>query len=114
MTVWKTESLPQEAPIASDATPIDTSDKDAVKKLCMGELVAIVQANKGSLRAVPAIKELLDRIEGKPTQTINQTIIGLSFFERRAHELGLIDSAQPMLANSTNTIENDNTFNREE
>jgi len=56
------------------ATPdVDISDKDALRTLAMRELVAIVQRNGGDIRGISAVRELLDRVDGKPQQSIIQS-----------------------------------------
>lgn len=49
-------------------------DKSFLRSLAMKELVAIVQANKGDIRGVNACNALLDRVEGKAVQVINQHV----------------------------------------
>jgi hypothetical protein len=63
------ETLPQSP--AKAPPPIDITDKAALRELAMKELVAIIQANASDIKAVTAIKELLDRIDGRPHQSID-------------------------------------------
>lgn len=49
------------------SAPIDYSP-DAVKKLCYESLVDMVHKAKGDYKALPALREVLDRLEGKPVQ----------------------------------------------
>lgn len=53
--------------------PIDVADKDALRTMAMRELVAIVQRNGGDIRGIAAVRELLDRVDGKPQQSIIQS-----------------------------------------
>ena len=57
-------------PIEGDLPKIDITDTAQVRKLLSDELWLIVKRNRGSLAAVPAIKELWDRTEGKPGQAV--------------------------------------------
>jgi hypothetical protein len=57
--------------LTAKASPaIDITDKVALRDLAMKELVAIVSANAGDIRGISAVKELLDRVEGKAAQSI--------------------------------------------
>ncbi len=72
--------------VTSVKAVIDIADKDALKKLALGELVSIIQGNGGAAAGVGAIKELMDRIEGKAAQTVhqtNETTINVRLVERR-------------------------------
>lgn len=51
--------------------PVDVGDLPALRKLARSELVAIIQGNESASVKVSAIKELLDRIDGKPHQSID-------------------------------------------
>jgi hypothetical protein len=51
--------------------PVDVGDLPALRKLARKELVSIIQGNDGASVKVAAIKELLDRIDGKPHQSID-------------------------------------------
>ena len=55
---------------------IDLNDHDAVKRECMESLVQMMQANKGDIRTLAVVRELLDRVIGKPvTPIISQVSI---------------------------------------
>ena len=56
-----------------NANSIDLTDKDALRSLALSKLVAVIQSSPASVALVPAIKELLDRIDGKAPQSIMQT-----------------------------------------
>lgn len=53
---------------------IDLSDTSALRQLAQSKLVAIIQAGQPTTALVPAIKELLDRIDGKAPQSIAMTV----------------------------------------
>ena len=48
-------------------------DKGFLRDLAIKELAAIIQANKGDVRGVNACSVLLDRVEGKPQQSLEVT-----------------------------------------
>lgn len=54
---------------------------DDLKRMARDSLVLMIHGNKGDLRALGAIRELLDRLEGKPIQRqeIKQQIQTISF-----------------------------------
>lgn len=58
---------PANAPLSGE----ELQNKGYLRDLAMRELVAIVRANGGDIKGVAAIKELLDRTEGKPAQTVD-------------------------------------------
>lgn len=57
---------------------IDINDADALRKLAKGALVEIVQTAPRNISLVGAIRELLDRVDGKPaqSQTIDMNVKG--------------------------------------
>lgn len=61
------EPLNQEVILAIDA-PIDLSTltEDDLKRECKESLALMVRHAKGDLKALGAVRELLDRLEGKP------------------------------------------------
>jgi hypothetical protein len=71
---WKNFTPRANAPIVaqpnqSAAAPVDINDPDALRTLAKGKLVAILQTAPVNVSLVAAIRELLDRIDGKPIQT---------------------------------------------
>lgn len=54
--------------------PIDISalTDDDLRKMGRESLVMMIHANKGDLKALGAVRELFDRIDGKPLQRIEQ------------------------------------------
>lgn len=57
--------------------PIDPTDDIAVKAMVWDKLVAIASAMPPNASALPILRELLDRIEGKPmqrTQNLNAQV----------------------------------------
>ncbi len=56
----------------------DINDTETCRKLLSEELWGIVRANRGKLNAIPAIRELWDRTEGKPSQkqSIDMNVTG--------------------------------------
>ena len=68
------ETLPQS--LAKLPVSIDITDKVALRNLAMTELVAIVSANAGDIKGIAAVRELLDRSEGRTSQTVelSQTV----------------------------------------
>lgn len=69
-TLLKDANKPQAAPVASQ---IDITDTEALKAMARAKLVAIVQTAPNTMQALPAIRELLDRLEGKPAQSVAVT-----------------------------------------
>ena len=51
------------------AAPVDINDPNELRALAKGKLVAILQTAPVNVSLVAAIRELLDRIDGKPQQT---------------------------------------------
>lgn len=67
--------LPQVNDIpAQESVPIDINDHTALKALAMEALVEIVQKAPRNVSLVGAIRELIDRIEGKAPQSIAMTV----------------------------------------
>lgn len=56
------------------AAPVDINDSQALKSLAMEALVEIVQKAPRNVSLVGAIRELIDRIEGKAPQSIAMTV----------------------------------------
>lgn len=54
--------------------PVDINDQGALKALAMEALVEIVQKAPRNVSLVGAIRELIDRIEGKAPQSIAMTV----------------------------------------
>lgn len=65
--------LPDKQPKDS-AAPVDIDDPVALRKLAKGTLVEIVQTAPRNVSLVAAIRELLDRIDGKAPQSISMDI----------------------------------------
>ena len=75
---------------------IDITDKAALRELAMKELVAIVQANAGDIKGIAAVRELLDRVEGKAMQIVhqtNETTINIAMNDRRERARQEVQSA---------------------
>lgn len=66
----QTDTNPQ-SPALSDE---QLQDKTFLRDLAIKELAAIVMANGGDVKGTPAVRELLDRTEGRPAQAIEQKI----------------------------------------
>jgi hypothetical protein len=47
---------------------------DDLRRECKESLVMMMRANKGKLNALASIRELLDRMDGKPAQSIAMTV----------------------------------------
>ncbi len=64
------------SPAAPDLSIL--TDPDALRTLAKSKLVQIIQSSALTTSLVPAIKELLDRIDGKPTQqqTVDMNVKG--------------------------------------
>lgn len=45
---------------------IDLSDPDAIKREAMESLVMMLQTGKGDIKLLGVVKEILDRLEGRP------------------------------------------------
>ena len=58
----------------STPAPVDINDQGALKALAMEALVEIVQKAPRNVSLVGAIRELIDRIEGKAPQSIAMTV----------------------------------------
>jgi gamma-glutamyl:cysteine ligase YbdK (ATP-grasp superfamily) len=56
--------------------PIDLDDAAALRSMCKEELVYAIRENKGKALVGSLIKELLDRIDGRPLQQIEQRVTG--------------------------------------
>ncbi len=72
---WKNFEPRKNAPVAAtqakdSVTPVDINDSQALKALAMEALVEIVQTAPRNVSLVGAIRELIDRIEGKAPQSI--------------------------------------------
>ena len=65
------ERKKKQTAVASD---IDINDADALRKLAKGALVEIVQTAPRNISLVGAIRELLDRIDGKAPQSVSMTV----------------------------------------
>lgn len=61
---------PVAKPLPADKPVIDITDTAALKGLAMTALVEIVQTAPRNVSLVSAIRELIDRIEGKAPQSI--------------------------------------------
>lgn len=59
----------------STAEPVDINDPVALRALAKGKLVEIIRTAPVNVSLVTAIRELLDRVEGKPLQSIMQDVI---------------------------------------
>lgn len=62
------------AELKKHAAPIDLEDITALKRLARGKLVKIIQKSPETLALVPALRELVDRIDGKAPQSIAMTV----------------------------------------
>ena len=76
---WKNFEPRKNAPVAAkqakdSAAPVDINDSQALKALAMEALVQIVQTAPRNVSLVGAIRELIDRIEGKAPQSIAMTV----------------------------------------
>ena len=69
----KSSTKPLEAN-TTDLPEIDITDQSALKTLAMQALVEIVQTAPRNVSLVSAIRELIDRIEGKAPQSIAMTV----------------------------------------
>ncbi len=50
------------------------SDHDKLRNLAKSKLIEIIHGSKATTALVPALKELLDRIDGKPAQSIAMVV----------------------------------------
>ncbi len=55
----------------SSAAPVDIDNPEELRKLAKSKLVEIIQNSAINVSLVAAIRELLDRVDGKPAQSIN-------------------------------------------
>lgn len=68
-------NVPGEIEVETESTPpIDLNDPTALRNLAKGALVEIVQKAPRNVSLVAAIRELLDRIDGKAPQSISMDI----------------------------------------
>lgn len=77
-----------------DLAAIDIEDRDQLRKLAKTELLHVIKQNRGNLGVVAALRELLDRIDGKPQQTQvmevkNTTTINYTATDRFLESLGI-------------------------
>jgi hypothetical protein len=88
---------------------IDLSDKDALRKLATEKLVRVIAKSPDTIACVPAIRELLDRIDGKPGQaitmesTVNNTLT-ISIDDRRRYAAEEARAMMQALANRIGTV----------
>ncbi len=78
-TIPNITPTPSESPAAPDLSGIELerllADPAALRDLARGKLVQILHSTtKPTTALVPAIKELLDRIDGKPSQSVALTV----------------------------------------
>jgi len=82
----------------NDSTPvIDISDltDEQLRAECKESLVAMMRANKGKIGALGAIKEILDRMDGKPAQSVSMTVKRDPVGELTADQLAAILAQLP-------------------
>lgn len=65
-----------EKPVEPEPLDIDVTDKDALRELSFKALAQVLANGKSDASIVAAAKELLDRIDGKPVQQVNQNVQG--------------------------------------
>lgn len=72
--------IPIVAPIEQSSpkalSTAELSDSDYLRTIAKGKLVEIIRGNSATPTLVPAIKELLDRIDGKAKERIEANITG--------------------------------------
>lgn len=71
----KDRPIPFEATNTHIATQIDPTDAEAVKAMVWDKLVAMASVMPANASALPVLRELLDRIEGKPMQRTESKIL---------------------------------------
>ncbi len=76
MAIERISYVPEspQAPNKPALPPIDITDTASLKSLAMTALVEIVQGAPRNVSLVSAIRELIDRIEGKAPQSIAMTV----------------------------------------
>lgn len=62
----------QQSPLSAEEIA-DLTDDD-LRKMCRESLAMMIHGNKGKLASSGAIRELLDRMDGKPAQSIAMTV----------------------------------------
>lgn len=65
------KAIEQEAPQSSE---IDPTDVKAVREMVWSKLVAIAATMPPNGQALPILREIMDRLEGKPAQTVAMTV----------------------------------------
>lgn len=68
------EKVEEGADIKSTPIDLSTLTDDDLRNECRESLVMMMRANKGKLNALAAIRELLDRMDGKPAQSLHMTV----------------------------------------
>lgn len=63
-----------DTPAKDSAAPVDINDPQALKGLAMSALEEIVRTAPRNVSLVAAIRELVDRVEGRAPQSIQMTI----------------------------------------
>lgn len=61
-------------PLSAEDLQVLVDDPDAVRKLCKLRLLEIVANSARTTALTPVIKELMDRTDGKPAQSIAMTV----------------------------------------
>ena len=82
-------------PAKDTAAPVDINDPIALKGLAMSALEEIVRTAPRNVSLVAAIRELIDRIEGKAPQSIAMTVKADPVSKLSDDQLALILAALP-------------------
>lgn len=73
---WEDYEPDEQQPPTGEVLAVDIDDPEALRAYTRMELMKIIQANSGSLGAVPALRELMDRSEGKVKDKMEITTTG--------------------------------------
>lgn len=108
-----------QSPANASLSDEELQDKAYLREIAMRELVDIVRDNKGRIQGIGAVKELLDRSEGRTTQVIHQVNENISKTSacdltneqlvielRRLADAGSLPDGVMLLEDGTVTIDN--------
>ncbi len=86
---------PQSPALSVEDVKAICADKDKLRQLAIEELVTIISLNKGDIKGVTACNVLLDRVDGKPGQSIDVSgkvsIVSLVLESYKKQDIPLVD-----------------------
>lgn len=66
MAIERVSNIPAIEVASGVISPIDISDPALIKRECLESLVGMMRAAKGDTKTLGVVREILDRLEGKP------------------------------------------------